>query len=1078
MTPQHLLSSSGGRWAICAALGFAAALPLRAQSTPDVTAAKADEVITLSPFQVTQSQDKGYQATSAMSGTRLNTKLEDIAASLSVVTKQQIQDTAAVDINDVFKYELSTEGTSQWTNFNVDRGNVTDGVQKDPSGSTRMRGLTPANVALNGFSVNLPMDTYDVEAIEISRGPNSTVFGLGNTGGGINIIKGHANTTRDLTSFTTRADSYDGYRGNFDLNRVALKDKLAFRAYGLYQKTGYIRKPSDDITRRLEAAVTARPFRTTSIYASFESYRNENNRPNSLTPRDTITDWINSGKPTWDPVAQVVHVNGQTIGPVSTSSSAEGSLLPYGLAISDSGFQNSPSAFFDQDGTLGLFMISRMPDTNVNNGLGPTNVKGAARLLQNGSFYIRNQTLYPLFNPPQITNKSIYDWTAINLAAPNFQRTRGETSQFQIEQIILNSERQSLALQGAWLNERISTYDRRFLGTGGASLQPYIDVNEKLLDGTPNPYFLRTYVGGAAPSTNLGRNNTESYRATVAYQLDLTREKSFLHWLGRNRLMGFAEYRGNQGGSLGFQDVAVSTNSWMGTITNRKNAAYMTYPRYFVGDANGQNVDYAPARANMPPYTFPLRYYNVSTKQWVTDPVTYDLYYDANRPNKRILSTAGAVWQGYFLNDRIIPLIGVRRDKNRSRDANNAISPTAATGGYYDFSPVFSYGTNDWVKQSGTTDNYGIVVKPLRWLDLAYNQANAFSPGSAVYDVWGHPLPDPIGKSKDYGFSIHLFDDRLVITAKQFETVDVGRSTSELNTIVQRAIRMDRKSSSGDPQLTDWYITQLQQIHPEWDQPQLVAQALKDTGADYDYLRSHINKTHGDASNSYSSGREVEITYNPTNYWRMKVTASQERPLNGSMSPAVQAYIDSRMPIWTTIKDPVSGKDWWTNVWANGTIPRDWYTNNVNANLKLATALQGKRRTQTREYHLSFLTSYGLAGLTENRWLKPLDVGGSLRWEDQASIGYLGAAPDPDGVIREYDPNKPVWQKGNTYMDLFTKYRLRFFNNKVQCTLQLNVNNVFESGRLRAVAVNPDGTPWAFRIIDPRQFILSARFDL
>lgn len=1078
MTPQHHLSTSGGRWAICAAIGLAATLPLWAQSATDAPDAKSDEVITLSPFQVNQSQDKGYQATSAMSGTRLNTKLDDLAASLSVVTKQQIQDTAAVDINDVFKYELSTEGTSQWTNFSVDRGTVTDGVQKDPSGSTRMRGLTPANVALNGFTVNLPLDTYDVDAIEISRGPNSTVFGLGNTGGGINIIKGHANVSRDLTSFMVRGDSYDGYRGNFDVNRVAIKDKLAFRVYGLYQDVGYERKPSDDITRRLEAAITVRPYKNTSIYASFESYRNRNNRPNSLTPRDTITDWFNSGKPTWDPVAQVVHVNGQTIGPVSASTSAEGSLLPYGLALSDSGFQNSPSAYYDQSGTPGLFMISRMPDTNVANGVGPTNVRGAARMLQNGSYYIRNQTQFPLYNPPQITDQSLYDWTSLNLAAPNFQRVRGETSQIQLEQMILNTERQTLALQGAWLNERISTYDRRFLGTGAASLQPYIDINEKLLDGTPNPYFLRTYVGGAAPSTTLARNNTESYRATLAYQLDLTREKNFLRWFGRNRLMGFAEYRANQGGSLGFQDVAVSTNSWMGTVTNRKNTTYMTYPRYYVGDANGQNVDYAPTGSDSPPYTLPLRYYNVSSKQWVTDPVTYDLYYDAGRPNKRILSTAGAVWQGYFLNDRIIPLIGVRRDKNRSRDANSAINPTAATDGFYDFSPVFSYGTNDWVKQSGTTDNEGIVVKPLRWLDLSYNQANAFSPGSAVYDVWGHPLPDPVGKSKDYGFSVHLFDDRLVITAKQYETIDIGRSTSDLNTIVQRAIRMDRKSSGGDPQLTDWYIAQLQQIHPDWDQTQLVAQTLKDTGADYDYLRSHINKTHGDASNSYSRGKEVEITYNPTTYWRMKLTASQEKPLNGIMSPAVQEYINSRWNTWTTIKDPVSGKLWWTNPWASNTIPRDWFTNNVNANLNLAIALQGKRRSQTREYHISYLTSYAFSGITENRWLKPLSVGGSVRWEDKAAIGYMGAAPDADGVTRLYDPNKPVWQSGNTYVDLFSSYRLRLLNNKVQCTLQLNVNNVFENGRLRAVAVNPDGTPWAFRIIDPRQFILSAKFDL
>ncbi len=1033
-----------------------------------------EEVVMLSPFQVNSSKSEGYRATATMSGTRLNTPLEDLAASISVVTKEQLQDTAAVDINDVFKYELSTEGTSQWTDFTVDRGNVTDNVSRDPNSANRVRGLTSANVALNGFGTNIPLDSYNVDAVEISRGPNSAVFGLGNTGGGINLIKARANPTRDSMSFTTRADSYDGYRGSFDLNRMVLRDVLALRLMGVYEDKGYVRKPSEDLTRRLELVTMFRPFKRTTISTSFESYRNQNNRPNSLTPRDTITDWINSGRPTWDPITQTVHLaNGTSIGPVATGS--EATLLPYGLAVTDSNFQNSPSLYINPDGSVGLFTISRLPNAT---GTGPTNVSGTGRLMQNGSYYIRNSAKFPLYNPAQITDQSLYDWTSVNLVAPNFARRKGETTSVMIEQGILDTDRQKLALEAAWVRQKISTYDRRFLGTGGANLQPYIDVNERLLDGTVNPYFLRTYIGGAAPRTTLGRDNSDSYRATLAYDLDLSREKNLLRWLGRNRFSLYSEYRTFEGGSIGFQDTASSLNPWMGTVTTRNNTPYRTYPRYYIGDANGQNIDYAPAGSPTPPYTLPLRYYNGVTGQWITEDTTYDLYYNAGRYNKRLLSTVGAVWQGWFWDGRIVPMFGIREDRNRTREANAAINPTAATNGYYDYSPVYEYGTNDWVKNKKPTKTYGLVVKPLSWLFLNYSQANAFSPGSTTYDVWGQPLPDPSGESKDYGFTLLLLDGKLQITAKQFETVDIGRSTSELNTIVQRAIRMDRRSSGGDPGLTDWYISRLQVINPSIDQATAVAEALKVTGADYDYLRSHINKGHGDASNSYSSGREVEILYNPTRYWRMKLTAAQSTPLNGIMSPAVQDYINSRMETWLNIKDPVTGYNWWTTAAENGTVARDWYTNNVLANLKLAVALQGKRRTQTREYRASFLTSYDLAGMTSNRLISPLTVGGSLRWEDEGSIGFLGAAPDADGVVREYDPNKPVWQKGNTVVDLHAKYRLKFFSGKVRCTLQLNVNNVFEDGKLQPVAVNPDGSPWAFRIVDPRQFILSATFDL
>jgi hypothetical protein len=40
------------------------------------------------------------------------------------------------------------------------------------------------------------------------------------------------------------------------------------------------------------------------------------------------------------------------------------------------------------------------------------------------------------------------------------------------------------------------------------------------------------------------------------------------------------------------------------------------------------------------------------------------------------------------------------------------------------------------------------------------------------------------------------------------------------------------------------------------------------------------------------------------------------------------------------------------------------------------------------------------------------------------------------------------------------------------------VRNVTENGRLQPVNAYPNGAPTVFRIIDPRQFILSATFDL
>ena len=101
-----------------------------------------------------------------------------------------------------------------------------------------------------------------------------------------------------------------------------------------------------------------------------------------------------------------------------------------------------------------------------------------------------------------------------------------------------------------------------------------------------------------------------------------------------------------------------------------------------------------------------------------------------------------------------------------------------------------------------------------------------------------------------------------------------------------------------------------------------------------------------------------------------------------------------------------------------------------------------------------------------------------MRWKDKASIGFRGAAPDVDGIVRSLDGNRPVYDKARAYFDLSASYNLRLFHSKVRTRIQFNVRNVLESGRLQAIAVNPDGQPFANRIIDPRQFILSTTFDL
>jgi hypothetical protein len=114
----------------------------------------SDEAVVMSPFAVV-TDNKGYYAANTMSGTRFNSKLEDLGLSMTIVTKEQMLDFAMLDINDVFNYTAGTEGTGTYTDFTVDRnGSVSDNVQLNPTQANRVRGLSAANISLGNVETS------------------------------------------------------------------------------------------------------------------------------------------------------------------------------------------------------------------------------------------------------------------------------------------------------------------------------------------------------------------------------------------------------------------------------------------------------------------------------------------------------------------------------------------------------------------------------------------------------------------------------------------------------------------------------------------------------------------------------------------------------------------------------------------------------------------------------------------------------------------------------------------------------------------------------------------------------------
>src|SRR5262245_60648472 len=71
-----------------AALLVAAVPSWAQQATTSTVPKKEDEVVELSPFEVTAGDNESYTAATTLAGNRLNTELRDIGNSVTVITSQ------------------------------------------------------------------------------------------------------------------------------------------------------------------------------------------------------------------------------------------------------------------------------------------------------------------------------------------------------------------------------------------------------------------------------------------------------------------------------------------------------------------------------------------------------------------------------------------------------------------------------------------------------------------------------------------------------------------------------------------------------------------------------------------------------------------------------------------------------------------------------------------------------------------------------------------------------------------------------------------------------------------------------
>ena len=1041
-----------------------------------------DIPVILSPFEVDGSGERGYYSANTMAGTRLNSRLEDLASSITVVTKQQIADLAILDLNDLFLYEAGTEGTGTFTDYSFDRnGAPVDNTQLDPSNANRIRGVGPANLSFGNFETSgrVPMDPLNIDSVEISRGPNANIFGLGNAAGTVNLQPANANLTRNRSQLSARVDSFGGNRSTLDLNRVFIPGVLAARGSFALQHDGFTRRPAGTDTVRYNAMVRYKPFRQTTLSAAFSWYSLEGNRPNTTTPRDAITGWRNNGSPIWNPLTSRVTING-----VTSAGTYGISALPPGLANTAGSGRTNSTVFVDGNGQIAFWGPTQATATNS-----PSDRSQAVFLVNSAPEDVRTgQPLFPA--NPNVSSRAMYDWSSINLAAVNRLRDTARTARLEMEQIFLRTPLQTLALQAGFFREDTYRHRRDLVGTAdsqGSAGNLFIDANERLPDGSVNPLLGRTYIGVWRPSSYEQPLLRDTWRLQLAYTLDPAQAKPGLRWLGRHQLSGYSEYKDAVQRRISYRDALISNHEWLAPGVARADPSTVVtinYFRYYVGDAAGQNVDHGPAAFALGSY--PYRWGNALTGNIRNETATLGaaVATDATAAGgntHRILKTRGATLQSFFLQERLVTTFGLRNDRNYN---TTGVTPVLqADGIHVTEASLRQWAARDWAFNSGNTSTAGAVLKVLPWLSLHANASNSFLPSTYAVDLRLKALPDPSGRGHDQGFTARLLGGRLVARVNRYETRQINARNGQSATLATRVRGLDFDTPNRAqtpfnlvPLATSWVVNAARSRGQTLTPDQIDAQVSTITGLDRKFLAT-LTDDLGETEDITARGTEVEVNWNPGDSWTLKLNVTEQRSLNANIAPGLVSWIAERLPVWQRIIDPELNRPWFTERYGNLNSASQLLAANVTAPLNVALASQGKSRPQVRRYRANLASSLRLAGLTDHRVLRRFTVGGALRWEDRGAIGYYGVQQLP-AVITDLDPDRPVWDRAHLYADAFVAYRWRLFSDKIAGTLQLNVRNLQEDGRLQAISAYPNGRPAAFRIVDPRQFILTATFDL
>ncbi|MEX0331885.1 MAG: TonB-dependent receptor plug domain-containing protein [Puniceicoccaceae bacterium] len=1145
-----------------------------------------EEVFELSPFVVDAGEDTGYYASQTLAGTRLKTNVQDVGSSIQILTEDFLDDVGADDVNDLFLYTTNTEAAGlngNFTDYTTGETSLGDEAFRiDPQGAQRVRGLSRADLTRNYFLTRLPSDRYNTERVEINRGANSILFGLGSPAGIANTSLKQARYS-DFGEIRYRLDGEGTHRGELDYNTEVIDGKLAVRFGVLVDRTKYRQEPAFEDDDRFYVNLNARPWKGAAVRAWAETGKRKANRPSLIFPASTIKFWFDASPEVNGQIQDildengVLNISGNPLTVPSTNRIAYDPDLYDKWARNINNIINADDVNLDgvvdgADDTARIMALQnaivfpqnnadryvKHPNasrqllkvfnynqavaggapygvdtiqSNLNSAQWRPKLKGGVPpetdLSGNGRFsYNYNSSIQPwrdrdpVLVPESIDDLAIYDFTENLLSGDSaFQNDDFDQYNIAFEQLLFEEK---FGIEIAYDKQ---SYEREtfvpFQGFTGV----FVDTMPSYL-GAPNPNYGRAFVQARTNKIDI-TDDRDSFRATAFFRFnpaEIWEDSRIAAWLGEHTFTGlyndysqsFTRSAFNQYYTDQYAGSTLRDNDTQIADSNRR-FNYIVY----IGDQNLYDVGtYDEVRLHRmtdqqlwnPGQTATFTDIDPVTGELMETTITSEVFMDNYTLETLDNESYAAIWNGHFFNGNLIGLVGWRQDEVYAVNYDADIDPDTALA-HPD--RLLINGIDDRKVESLS---WSVVAHvPDRWMPqgtgvtLHYGYSENFQLGTTGVDLYGNQVAPPAGETKEYGITASLFDGKLYARLNWYETSLLNRplegSANLYDTFIDRILLhtyanlkesqvagpqdpvIDPDTGEPDPnsgtENFDLGMAALAGLEPLIPQSALEAANLVGIDGTGNVATNRRDLNWADTEDVTAEGFEVELTYNPTRSWRISLNVAQQETVTSNYSPRLAALLELTDPWLNSATGSIKDLRFFPNY---DNDPIQWMTgpfvdtNEIGERSELlvydeyrnAVAQQGKVSAEQREWRVNLITNYNF----RDGRLKGFGIGGALRWQDGAVIGYPTELIDGQFIS---DIDNPHVAPSETTVDAWIRYRTKIFKGKVDWQIELRVQNlntdaddlipvVAKNSQEYEVAVWRSGPPRVFRLTNTFKF--------